>query len=98
MYTAAYTPQLLKSGADWRRELSGRKQGKPKSALEFAMDRQGHDGVRAGPKPEPNPSPESEPEPEPESCPDSYPTPTPTATSTLPALTPTPTREQARAA
>jgi len=82
-----YTPQLIKAGADWRRELSGHKKGTPTTALEFAMQKQGHDGALAEPEPEPSAEPEPKAETEFNPGPDSNPT-----------LTPTPTPEQARAA
>ena len=79
LYTA-YAPQLIKAGANWRRELSGHKKGTPTTALEFAMEKQGHDGALA--EPEPKPSAEPEPKPETMFSPsrDSYPTLTSTST------------------
>eukprot|EP00964_Phaeocystis_antarctica_P163003 scaffold138355_cov115-Phaeocystis_antarctica.AAC.2 len=96
LYTA-YASQLITAGADWRRELSGHKQGTPSTALEFAMQKQGHDGALAEPEPEPS----AEPEPKPETVfnpgHDCYPTHASTSSYPHP-LTPTPTPEQARAA
>jgi len=89
LYTA-YAPQLIKAGADWRRELSGHKEGTPTTALEFAMQKQGHDGALAEPEPEPEPSAEPEPKPEAMFNPgrDSYPT--LTSTSSYPHSSPPP--------
>lgn len=72
---------LIKAGADWRRELSGHKEGTPGTALEFAMQRKGHDGPLA--QPEPDSSAEPEPKAETECNPgrdSTYPTLTPTST------------------
>ena len=74
-----HTPQLIKAGADWRRELSGHKKGTPGSALLFAMKKGGHDGALA--EPEPEPPAEPEPKAETEFNPGySYPSLTPTST------------------
>ena len=75
-----YTPQLIKAGADWRRALSGHKKGAPGSALEFAMQKGGHDGALAEPEPEPPAKPEPKAESEFNPGSDSYPTLTPTST------------------
>ena len=80
MLTTLIHSQLIKAGADWRRELSGHKKGTPASALEFAMQKGGGDGALAGPEPEPpaEPAPKAETEFNPGS--DSYPTLTLTST------------------
>ena len=94
LYTHTHTPQLIKAGADWRRELSGHKKGTPGSALEFAMQKGGHDGALAEPEPEPPAKPEPKAESEFNPGSDStLPSPPPLST-----LTNTPTPEQARAA
>ena len=49
---------MIKHGADWRRELSGHKEGTPATAIAFAMQKQGHDGALAAPEPEPSAEPE----------------------------------------
>ena len=57
-----HTRQLLKHGADWKRELSGHKKDTPATALAFAMQKQGHDGALAAPEPEPSAEPEPKPQ------------------------------------
>ena len=57
---------MIKHGADWRRELSGHKEGTPATAIAFAMQKQGHDGALAAPEPEPSASLSPSPSPEPQ--------------------------------
>lgn len=57
-----HTRQLIKHGADVRRELSGHKAGTPATAIAFAMQKQGHDGALAAPEPEPSAEPEPKPQ------------------------------------